>query len=156
MSVSKTTLNANGADKATVQVSVKDKDGKAMANSKVIFGLTGAAVLGSTSGMTNASGIASTTITAGTQAGTLRVSANLDSDPTVSASAELNATAAAVQPSTTPVPTPTATATPVKTVQAPDQLNQVGPGELLAVMLSVMAALMLGGAQKVAKVFVRK
>ncbi len=156
MSLSKTTLLANGTDKATLQVSVKDKDGKAMANSKVIFGLTGAAMLGSTSAMTNATGIASTTITAGTQAGALRVSANLDSDPTVSASAEMTTTATTVQPSTTPAPTPTASSTPVRTVPAPNELNQVGPGALLNVFLSAMAALMFGGAHKVAKVLVRK
>ncbi|MBP6085076.1 Ig-like domain-containing protein [Candidatus Gracilibacteria bacterium] len=156
MSLSKTTLLANGTDKATLQVSVKDKDGKAMVNSKVIFGLTGAAMLGSTSAMTNATGIASTTITAGTQAGALRVSANLDSDPTVSASAEMTTTASTVKPSTTPAPTPTTSSTPARTVPAPNQLNQVGPGALLNIFFSAITALLFGGAHKVAKVLVRK
>lgn len=159
LALNKNSLQADGNDKATLQATVKDQDGKAVANTKVVFGLTGNAVLGALSAMTNAAGIASTTITAGTQAGNVSVSANLDADPTVSGSVQLTLVA---KPATTPsvkptTPTSSPTTTP-SSIPAPDRLNQVGPADTMAmsILLSMLLAAGLLALPRLAKVMIKK
>lgn len=162
LALNKNSLQADGTDKATLQATVKDKDGKAVANSKVVFGLTGNAVLGALSAMTNASGVASTTITAGTQAGNVSVSANLDADPIVSSAVQVTLVAKPVATSTaTAKPATSPTATPSSAPQvipAPDHLNQVGPADTLAMslLLSMALASLALMAPRLVKVMVKK
>ncbi len=162
LALNKNSLQADGTDKATLQATVKDKDGKAVPNSKVVFGLTGNAVLGALSAMTNASGVASTTITAGTQAGNVSVSANLDTDPTVSSAVQVTLVA---KPAATPTPTAKPVVTPSSTpsivpqvIPAPDHLNQVGPADTLAMslILSMALASLALMAPRLVKVIVKK
>lgn len=162
LALNKNSLQADGADKATLQATVKDKDGKAVPNSKVVFGLTGNAVLGALSAMTNASGVASTTITAGTQAGNVSVSANLDTDPTVSSAVQVTLVAKpaatptlTAKPVTSPVATPSAAP---QVIPAPDHLNQVGPADTLAMslILSMALASLVLMAPRLVKVIVKK
>lgn len=160
LALNKNSLQADGNDKATLQATVKDQNGQPAANTKVIFGLTGNAVLGALSATTNASGVASTSITAGTQAGSVTVSANLESDPTVSGSVQMTLAARpAASPSATarPSPAPTASGAP-EVIAAPDQLNQVGPESTMAMTLVVsmlLAALALS-APRLVKQAVKK
>lgn len=160
LALNKNTLQADGNDKATLQATVKDQNGQPAANTKVVFGLTGNAVLGALSAMTNASGIASTTITAGTQAGNVTVSANLESDPTVSGSVQMTL---AARPAATPSATARPTAAPMATgapevIAAPDHLNQVGPESTMAMTLlvSMLLATLALTAPRLAKEIVRK
>lgn len=160
LSLNKNTLQADGNDKATLQATVKDQNGQPAANTKVVFGLTGNAVLGALSAMTNASGIASTTITAGTQAGNATVSANLESDPTVSGSVQMTL---AARPAATPSATARPSAAPMATsapevIAAPDQLNQVGPQSTMAMSLlvSMLFAVLALTAPRLVKEIVRK
>ncbi len=160
LALNKNTLQADGNDKATLQATVKDQNGQPAANTKVVFGLTGNAVLGALSAMTNASGVASTTITAGTQAGNVTVSANLESDPTVSGSVQMTL---AARPAATPSATARPTAAPMATgapevIAAPDHLNQVGPESTMAmtVLVSMLLAALALTAPRLAKEIVRK
>lgn len=158
LSLNKNSLQADGNDKATLQATVKDQNGQPAANTKVVFGLTGNAVLGALSATTNASGVASTSITAGTQAGNITVSANLESDPTVSGSVQMTL---AARPATNPSPAATASASPSsmpEAIPAPDHLNQVGPESTMA--MSLLVSMLLAGltlsAPRLVKQAVRK
>lgn len=162
LSLNKNTLQADGNDKATLQATVKDQNGQPSANTKVVFGLTGNAVLGALSATTNASGVASTSITAGTQAGNVTVSANLESDPTVSGLVQMTLAArpaASPSPSASarPSPAPVASGAP-EVIAAPDHLNQVGPESTMA--MSLLVSMLLAGlalsASRLVKQAVRK
>lgn len=159
MTLDKVSLKADGKDVAQVKATVKDGQGNALANAKVQFSITGSGLLSPTSAMTNAQGQATTSLTAGTQAGSVVINAHLDSDPTVSASSQISSVAVAM-PTVTTTPRPTVTSTPTtrptsspssKPVPVPNQLNQVGPAStLLAIVASaLLSALYLGVRRKV-------
>lgn len=145
MVIDKVNLKADGKDTATVRVSVKDKDGNPVSQAKIIFGVTGSAILNPLTATTDVTGQVSATLTAGTQAGNVSVSAHLESDPTVSTTTQIIASAAQASPTptTTARPTATATATP-QPVTPPTDLDEVGPMSTVpAIAVSLLAAYFL-------------
>ncbi len=143
--IDKVNLKADGKDKANVRISVKDKDGNPSAQAKVVFGVTGNAVLDPLTATTDATGQVSAMLTAGTQAGNISISAHLESDPTVSTTTQIVSSAATVTPTTAPTVAPTTrpTTTP-QPVTPPEDLQPVGPLSMLPIMfLSLMAAYFL-------------
>ncbi|MBI4835741.1 MAG: Ig-like domain-containing protein [Candidatus Abawacabacteria bacterium] len=148
MTIDKTMLKADGKDKAQVKVSLKDKQGLAVANTKLQLSLIGNATITPVSLSTDAQGQAVATLTAGTQAGSISIIARLESDASVSTTSQVTTIlASASSPSATATPTPTtrSTATP-KPIPAPNTLNQVGPAASLslAVALALISSLYLG------------
>jgi len=149
MTLDHTSIQANGRDRAQVRVILKDRDGEPLANAKVNFTVDGSALIDPTSVTTDARGQGVATLTAGTQPGPITVSAQLNSNPAVTANSQLNSTASA-----SPTPTVTATATPSTTVSrvptptpqpaavpAPSELQEVGPGSIaFSLILSAVVA----------------
>jgi len=147
MVIDKVNLKADGKDKANVRVSVKDASGNPAAQAKVIFGITGNAILDPLMATTDTSGQVSAMLTAGTQAGSISISAHLESDPTVSTTTQIVSSAATATPSPTVAPTTRPTATPITTPQpvtSPEDLDEVGPLSVIpAMLLSLLAAYLL-------------
>lgn len=148
MVIDKVNLKSDGQDKANVRVSVKDKDGNPVAQAKVIFGITGNAILAPLTATTDTAGQVSTVLTAGTQAGSISVSAHLESDPTVSTTTQIISSAGTIStatPTVAPITRPTSvpTTTP-QPAPAPEDLEQVGPLSVIpAIALSLLAAYFL-------------
>lgn len=146
MTLDKVSLKADGKDVAQVKAVVKDKQGQILPNTKVLFSITGSALLSPTSATTDAKGQAVTSLTAGTQAGTIVLTARLETDATVTATSQISSVAVATTSPTatvsaSPRPTVTSTARPTSSpkpqpLPVPNQLDQVGPGSMYLLLVS--------------------